>query len=84
MTDARAEFVEPPEQRRIVRTLVLAQVLSGAGLAAGITVGALLAQDMLGATSLAGLPIALLTVGSAAAAAATAGRPRRLRRPNPR
>ena len=69
MTDARAEFVEPPEQRRIVRTLVLAQVLSGAGLAAGITVGALLAQDMLGATSLAGLPIALLTVGSAAAAA---------------
>jgi MFS family permease len=69
VTDARAGFVEPPEQRRIVRTLVLAQVLSGAGLAAGITVGALLAQDMLGATSLAGLPIALLTVGSAAAAA---------------
>ncbi|GAA2897011.1 MFS transporter [Pseudonocardia halophobica] len=60
---------EPPEQRRILRTLVLAQVFSGAGLAAGITVGALLAQDMLGATSLAGLPIALFTVGSAAAAA---------------
>lgn len=64
-----AELTEPPEQRRILRTLVLAQVLSGAGLAAGITVGALLAQDMLDTTSLAGLPIALFTVGSAAAAA---------------
>lgn len=60
---------EPPEQRRIVRTLVLAQVFSGAGLAAGITVGALLAQDMLGTTGLAGLPTALFTTGSAAAAA---------------
>ncbi|WP_425569660.1 MFS transporter [Pseudonocardia yuanmonensis] len=49
--------------------LVLAQVLSGAGLAAGITVGALLAQDMLDTTSLAGLPAALFTIGSAAAAA---------------
>ncbi|WP_232661843.1 MFS transporter [Pseudonocardia sp. TRM90224] len=49
--------------------LVAAQVLSGAGLAAGITVGALLAQEMLGGTALAGLPSALYTVGSAAAAA---------------
>lgn len=55
-------------QRRTLRVLVAAQVLSGAGLAAGITVGALLAQEMLGATSLAGLPTALFTVGSAAAA----------------
>lgn len=76
MTDRQAHdspqgpaWTEPPEQRRILRTLVLAQVLSGAGLAAGITVGALLAQDMLDATSLAGLPSALFTVGSAAAAA---------------
>jgi MFS family permease len=60
---------EPPEQRRIIHTLVLAQILSGAGLAAGITVGALLAQDMLDTTSLAGLPSALFTIGSAAAAA---------------
>ncbi len=37
-------------QRRTLRVLVVAQVLSGAGLAAGITVGALLAQDMLGST----------------------------------
>ena len=55
-------------QRRTLRVLVGAQVLSGAGLAAGITVGALLAQDMLGSTSLAGLPSALFTAGSALAA----------------
>jgi MFS family permease len=59
---------EAPEQRRILAILVAAQVLSGAGLAAGVTVGALLAQDMLGSTSLAGVPIALFTLGSAAAA----------------
>lgn len=57
-----------PAQRRILAVLVAAQILSGAGLAAGITVGALLAQDMLGATGLAGLPSALFTLGSAAAA----------------
>ncbi|WP_236700505.1 MFS transporter [Allosalinactinospora lopnorensis] len=55
-------------QRRILAVLVAAQILSGAGLAAGVTVGALLAQDMLGATGLAGLPSALFTIGSAAAA----------------
>ncbi|WP_093154755.1 MFS transporter [Saccharopolyspora antimicrobica] len=48
--------------------LVTAQILSGAGLAAGITVGALLAQDMLASTSLSGLPSALFTIGSAATA----------------
>ncbi|MFG2797911.1 MFS transporter [Streptomyces pseudovenezuelae] len=52
-------------QRRILRVLVASQILSGAGLAAGVTVGALLAQDMLGTTSLAGLPSALFTAGSA-------------------
>ncbi|MFF4560264.1 MFS transporter [Streptomyces sp. NPDC001435] len=59
-----------PAQRRILRVLVATQVLSGAGLAAGVTVGALLAQDMLGTTSLAGLPSALFTAGSALAAVA--------------
>ncbi|WP_454856306.1 MFS transporter [Promicromonospora soli] len=58
----------PPEQRKVLFALVLAQVFSGAGLAAGITVGALLAQDMLGTAGLAGLPSALFTIGSAAAA----------------
>ncbi|MBF6356607.1 MFS transporter [Nocardia higoensis] len=57
-------------QRRTLRVLVAAQILSGAGLAAGVTVGALLAQDMLGSTGLAGLPSALFTAGSAAAAIA--------------
>ncbi|MBM9467673.1 MFS transporter [Nakamurella leprariae] len=52
-------------QRRTLQTVVLAQVLGGAGLAAGITVGALLAQQLLGSDGLAGLPIALFTLGSA-------------------
>ncbi|WP_419703433.1 MFS transporter [Promicromonospora sp. NFX87] len=67
---AAAPWVDgtPPEQRRVLFALVLAQVFSGAGLAAGITVGALLAQDMLGTAGLAGLPSALFTIGSAAAA----------------
>ncbi|ASU78683.1 MFS transporter [Actinopolyspora erythraea] len=58
-----------PAQRRILTILVTAQILSGAGLAAGITVGALLAEDMLNTTGLSGLPSALFTAGSAAAAA---------------
>ncbi|WTZ54539.1 MFS transporter [Nocardia sp. NBC_01388] len=57
-------------QHRILTVLVTAQILSGAGLAAGITVGALLAQEMLGSTSLAGLPSGLFTAGSALAAVA--------------
>ncbi|MBG0852743.1 MFS transporter [Streptomyces spinoverrucosus] len=60
----------PEAQRRVLAVLVSSQILSGAGLAAGITVGALLAQDMLGSTDLAGLPSALFTAGSAVAAVA--------------
>ncbi|PRZ18197.1 MFS transporter [Nesterenkonia sandarakina] len=55
-------------QRRTLTVVVFSQILGGAGLAAGVTVGALLAQEMLGSASLAGLPIALFTVGSALAA----------------
>lgn len=65
----------PPErehveavQRRTLRVVVVGQVLGGAGLAAGVTVGALLAEEMLGNDSLAGLPVALFTLGSALAA----------------
>ena len=54
--------------RRTIRVLLVSQLLAGAGLAAGITVGALLAEDMLGSTGSAGLPTALFTLGSAAAA----------------
>ncbi|WP_027945633.1 MFS transporter [Amycolatopsis taiwanensis] len=57
-------------QRRILTVLVISQIFSGAGLAAGITVGALLAQDMLGSTGLSGLPSGLFTAGSALAAIA--------------
>ncbi|MFI5492321.1 MFS transporter [Actinoplanes sp. NPDC051859] len=53
------------QQRRTLTVLVASQILSGAGLAAGITVGALLAQDMLGGAGLAGLPSTLFTAGSA-------------------
>ncbi len=56
-------------QRRALKVLVSAQILSGAGLAAGITVGALLAQDMLGSTALSGMPTALFAGGSALSAA---------------
>lgn len=55
-------------QARSLRVLLSSQLLSGAGLAAGVTVGALLAEDMLGTTGLSGLPSALLTLGSAATA----------------
>lgn len=56
-------------QRRVLTVMFAAQVLSGAGLAAGVANGALLAQDMLGSTSLAGLLGALATAGAALAAA---------------
>lgn len=52
-------------QRRTLTVVVISQVLGGAGLAAGVTVGALLAQQMLGSDSAAGLPTALFTLGSA-------------------
>ena len=59
---------EPAEQRRTLTVLLSAQILSGLGLAAGITVGALLAEEMLGSSRLAGLPTVCFTIGSAAAA----------------
>ena len=55
-------------QQRTLRVVMLGQVLGGAGLAAGVTVGALLAEEMLDTRGLAGLPAALFTLGSALAA----------------
>ncbi|KRV48338.1 MFS transporter [Wenjunlia vitaminophila] len=66
----RSDIPTVVAQRRVLRVLVASQILSGAGLAAGVTVGALLAKDMLGTTSLAGLPSALVTAGSALTAIA--------------
>ncbi|TKV60476.1 MFS transporter [Nakamurella flava] len=55
-------------QRRTLWIVVASQILGGAGLAAGVTVGALLAEQVLGSDGLAGLPSALFTLGSAATA----------------
>ena len=55
-------------QKRVLAVVALAQVLGGAGLAAGVTVGALLARRMTGSDDLAGLPTALFTLGAASAA----------------
>lgn len=46
-------------QRRVLIVVVTGQVLGGAGLAAGVMVGALLAEQMLGSDDLSGLPTAL-------------------------
>ncbi|WP_046176249.1 MFS transporter [Domibacillus indicus] len=54
--------------KRTLMVVIISQIFGGAGLAAGITVGALLAQDMLGTDSVTGIPTALFTLGSAAAA----------------
>lgn len=67
------EYIDSLEKQRALyrRTLiivVLSQIFGGAGLAAGITVGALLAQDMLGTDNFSGVPTALFTLGSAGAA----------------
>jgi len=66
-------YIESPEKlkslyKRVLLVVSLSQVFGGAGLAAGITVGALLAQQMLGTDAYAGVPSALFTLGSAGAA----------------
>jgi MFS family permease len=66
-------YINSPEKqqnlyKRTLMIVVISQIFGGAGLAAGITVGALLAQQMLGTDSFTGVPIALFTLGSAGAA----------------
>jgi MFS family permease len=65
--------VDSQEKQKMLykRTLLIvsiSQIFGGAGLAAGVTVGALLAQQMLGTDAFTGLPAALFTLGSAGAA----------------
>lgn len=64
--------ISPEKQRQLYRKtmgiVIASQIFGGAGLAAGITVGALLAQNMLGTDRYSGIPAALFTLGSAAAA----------------
>ena len=64
-------YTREDQQKLYKRTLIIvsiSQMFGGAGLAAGITVGALLAQQMLGTDAYAGLPAAMFTLGSAVAA----------------
>ncbi|HFK1712675.1 MFS transporter [Bacillus cereus] len=64
-------YTKEEQQKLYKRTLIIvsiSQMFGGAGLAAGITVGALLAQQMLGTDAFAGLPTAMFTLGSALAA----------------
>ncbi|GHE07202.1 MFS transporter [Klenkia taihuensis] len=68
VTAPDVEATRAAVQRRTLTVVVCAQVLGGAGLAAGVTVGALLAGQMLGTDSSAGVPTALFTLGSALAA----------------
>src|SRR5690625_685958 len=67
------EYIDNPAKqkklyKRTLTIIVITQIFGGAGLAAGITVGALLAEEMLGTNAFAGLPAALFTLGSAGAA----------------
>ncbi|MFB7142725.1 MFS transporter [Gottfriedia sp. NPDC056225] len=67
------DFVNSNEKQKMLykRTLLIvsiSQIFGGAGLAAGVTVGALLAQQMLGTDAFSGLPASLFTLGSAGAA----------------
>ncbi|WP_199727290.1 MFS transporter [Cryobacterium tepidiphilum] len=69
MTQTTAEPTERQRlYRRTLRVVVVSQVFGGAGLAAGVTVGALLAEDMLGTDRFAGLPSAVFALGAAASA----------------
>jgi MFS family permease len=63
-----AKALEKTLYKRTLFIVSISQIFGGAGLAAGVTVGALLAQQMLGTDAYAGLPSALLTLGSAGAA----------------
>jgi MFS family permease len=71
--DSIESYIDSPEKlrklyRRVLFVVSLSQIFGGAGLAAGVTVGALLAQEMLGTDAYAGVPAALFTLGSAGAA----------------
>lgn len=54
--------------KKVLTTVSISQIFGGVGLAAGITVGALIAKDILGTDAYSGIPSALFTLGSAGAA----------------
>lgn len=55
-------------QRRTLTVVVVSQVFGGLGLAAGVTVGSLLATELLGSEQFGGLPTLLFTLGAALSA----------------
>lgn len=59
------DFQRQKLHRRTLTTVLISQAFGGAGLAAGISVGALIAQQMLSSAALSGLPTALFTLGAA-------------------
>lgn len=59
-------------QRRVIRTLVGAQVLTSLGMASGMSVGVLLAEDLTGSETLAGLGTTAQVLGGALIAIPTA------------
>lgn len=72
-TSSLRSYIDSPEMqgnlyKRTLLIVVISQVFGGTGLAAGVTVGALLAQEMFRTDSLTGIPAALFTLGSAAGA----------------
>lgn len=69
MTDARVAAIH----RRTLIVVSTAQVFSGFGLAAGITVGALLAAAVWDNTAMAGVPAVVMTLGASGAALLIAG-----------
>ncbi|MFG0930693.1 MFS transporter [Staphylococcus sp. 231237_7MaSpsaltlick] len=54
--------------KKVLTIVSISQIFGGAGLAAGITVGALIAKDILGTDAYSGVPSFLFTLGSAGAA----------------
>jgi len=79
---APAQLDRTTVQRKVVRTLVGSQILSGVGMACGIAVGALLAEDLSGTEALAGVGTTAQVLGTALltipVARATAARGRRV------
>ena len=82
MVLAPAQLDRATLQRKVVRTLVGSQILSGVGMACGIAVGALIAEDLSGTEALAGVGTTAQVLGTALltipVARATAARGRRV------
>ena len=82
MVLAPAQLDRATLQRKVVRTLVGSQIFSGVGMACGIAVGALLAEELSGTEALAGVGTTAQVLGTALltipVARATAARGRRV------